>query len=474
MHTLDALTLANQIRRRDLTAFEVAKHTLSRIDADTNNCFLYTTPETALVAAKRIDARLEQGDCPSPLAGVPIAIDDTILVRGDRCTAGSRMLDNFISPFNATVIDKILAAGLIPVGRTNTDEFGVCGSGDTCYHGITLNPLDSSNLAGAAAAAISSRLVPLALCADTLGAQRKFASQTGTIFLKPTYGKVSRFGLVPYISSAEQIGAAGATIGDTAALLNIIAGYDPKDGTGIPNSDLIPPEPSQDLRHLRIGIATDYWTTLGRTGTATLTETRERLTALGATLQDCPLPQQQTDILGMASMALQIIAAAEGCNNFSRYDGIKFGYRPQTYATLDDISINSRSESFGREVKKTILFGSFVLAQQQYEAYYLQALKIRRLIQQQLAQALQTYDCLLIPASTGQPYHKTNPEANARQCLTDTHYTAPATLAGYPAVAAPSPAVTQERCGIQFIAAPNNEQILFDIVNLSTTDSLIP
>ncbi|MCL1851904.1 MAG: amidase family protein [Peptococcaceae bacterium] len=453
MHTLNALTLAEKIRRRDLTALEVTKHTLERITTDPNNCFLDTTPETALDAATALDAQLERGDCPSLLAGVPIAIDDTILVRGDRCTAGSRMLDTFKAPFSATVIEKIRAAGLIPIGRTNTDEFGVGNSGDTCWHGSTPNPRDPAATTGGAAAAIASRLVPLALCSDSIGAQRKHAALTGTVFLKPTYGRVSRFGLIAYVPSAEQIGAAAANIHDAAALLNIISGHDPRDGTSLPDTSEPPITLTSrnGLAGMRVGIATDWWTLSQQPDT--LRRVSTHLSELDARVQEYALPPRYANLVKLGPLALTVIAAAEGCNNFSRYDGLKFGHRPQTGTSLDDIYFGSRSEGFGYEVKKTILLGSYVLAQQQYEKYYLQALKIRRLIHQHLTEALQQFDCLLLPVSPTLDRQK-DVTAGAKPSLKDMLCTAPASLAGLPAVAGTA--------GIQLVAGSRGEQHLYD------------
>lgn len=478
MQTLNALDLAEKIRQRNLSALEVTQHTLEKITTDSNNCFMSITPESALAAAAAVDAQLQRGICPSPLAGVPIAIDDTLLVRNTRCTAGSRMLNNFIPPFSATVVEKIRVAGLIPVGRTNTDEFGVRGSGDTCWHGPTLHPRENAALASGAAAAIVSNLVPLALCCDSIGTQRKFASLTGTVFLKPTYGNVSRFGVVATLSSAEQVGTAAITIDDAAALFNIIAGNDPQDGTSLSDTTSLTVTPRTDLRGMRIGVAADYWraghwqTSLEKDEIAlakqadTLRDTVQRLTDLGAVVQEYTLPLSPTEPLGLAHLVLEVLTAAEGCNNFSRYDGIKFGCRPQTYTSLDDIYFASRSDGFGYEVKKSILLGSYVLAQQQYEKYYLQALKVRRLIQQHVSQTLQSCDCLLLPAASGQSYRQNNAAANARLSFSDTFYTAPATLSGFPAAVAPGcSASNTEPGGIQLVANSRGEQILYDVLS---------
>lgn len=473
LNTLTALELAEKIRLRELTALDVAKHTLEQIASDPCNCFMSPSPESALAAAAAVDTQLESGICPSLLAGVPIAIDDTILMRQERCTAGSRMLDTFVSPFSATVVDKILSAGLVPVGRTNTDELGVSGSGSTCYQGPTLNPRHPETLSGGAAAAIASRLVPLALCCDSIGTPRKFASLSGTVFLKPTYGSVSRFGIVAYVSSAEQIGPAAATLNDAAALFNIIAGHDSKDGTSLPDHTPLTLIPRQDLRGMRVGVL-PYWDTLNGMSAGsrsssterfdTLNTTINRLCELGADICECDLPQ-----LDLAHLVLRIIAAAEGCTNFSRFDGVKFGHRPQTITSLEDIYVGSRSEGFGLEVKKTILLGSYVLAQQNYEKYYLQALKIRRLIQDQLTHLLQSFDCLLLPASSHKPYHPDRPNANTRLSFEDMRYTAPATLAGFPAAAAPAPVHPQHGAntpGIQLIAGIHGEQKLYDVLSV--------
>ena len=435
-----------------VTATALAQECLERIAASTLNAFIDVRAQATLDQAREADARLARGER-GPLLGVPVAHKDIFVTRSWRSTAGSKMLADYQSPFDATVVERLAAAGAVCVGKTNCDEFAMGSSNEHSHFGPTRNPWDPRAVpggsSGGSAAAVAAGLAPVATGTDTGGSVRQPAAFCGITGIKPTYGRVSRFGMIAYASSLDQAGAFGASAADCAALLTAMAGFDPRDATSAqrPAEDFgaglalspVPSEraagagPSTPLAGLRVGIPREYF----GEGLAADVERAVRgalsnLQALGATLVELSLPRTR-----LAIPAYYVIAPAEASSNLSRFDGVRYGYRATDYADLGQMYRRSRAEGFGEEVRRRILVGTYVLSHGYYDAYYLQAQKLRRLIAEDFATAFEAVDVIAGPvaptvawdlgASTDDP---------VRDYLADV-YTLGASLAGLPGLSMP-------------------------------------
>ncbi|MFZ6776963.1 Asp-tRNA(Asn)/Glu-tRNA(Gln) amidotransferase subunit GatA [Undibacterium sp. Ji83W] len=399
MHTKTISQLSALLQSKQVSATELAQHYLNRIAASDLNAFLHVNPEWTLQQAAAADARLASGDA-GVLTGVPIAHKDIFVTRDWRSTAGSRMLENYVSPFDATVVELFNKAGTVTLGKLNCDEFAMGSSNENSYFGAVKNPWDKTAVpggsSGGSAAAIAARLAPAVTATDTGGSIRQPASFCGVTGIKPTYGSVSRYGMIAFASSLDQGGPIAQTAEDCGILLNAMTGFDAKDSTSLErkkedfNRDL-----NKSLQGLRIGVPKEFFSA----GLAADVEQAVRAALaeyekLGATLVEISLPKTELSI-----PVYYVIAPAEASSNLSRFDGVRYGHRAADYTNLEDMYKKSRAEGFGAEVKRRIMVGAYVLSHGYYDAYYLQAQKIRRLIAQDFAAAFEKCDVIMGPVA---------------------------------------------------------------------------
>ncbi|MFZ2998719.1 MAG: Asp-tRNA(Asn)/Glu-tRNA(Gln) amidotransferase subunit GatA [Undibacterium umbellatum] len=399
MHTKTISQLSALLQSKQVSATELAQHYLNRIAASDLNAFLHVNPEWTLQQAAAADARLSSGDA-GFLTGVPIAHKDIFVTRDWRSTAGSRMLENYVSPFDATVVELFSKAGTVTLGKLNCDEFAMGSSNENSYFGAVKNPWDKTAVpggsSGGSAAAIAARLAPAVTATDTGGSIRQPASFCGVTGIKPTYGSVSRYGMIAFASSLDQGGPIAQTAEDCGILLNAMTGFDAKDSTSLErkkedfNRDL-----NKSLQGLRIGVPKEFFSD----GLAADVEQAVRAALveyekLGATLVEISLPKTELSI-----PVYYVIAPAEASSNLSRFDGVRYGHRAAEYKDLNEMYKKSRAEGFGAEVKRRILVGAYVLSHGYYDAYYLQAQRIRRLIAQDFAAAFEKCDVIMGPVA---------------------------------------------------------------------------
>lgn len=399
---MSARELGKAIREKQITSVEATEAVLDKIrDTESKiHSFITVCEDEAIAAAKAVQSRLDAGEELSPLAGVPMAVKDNICTEGIRTTCGSKILNNFIPPYSATVVNRLRVNGAVIVGKLNMDEFAMGSTTETSYFGPTKNPWDRTRVpggsSGGAAAAVAAREIPFSLGSDTGGSIRQPCSFCGVSGIKPTYGSVSRYGLVAYASSLDQIGPIGTDILDCAEALNIIMGQDKRDQTSFASEKIsVSRAESYSAKGLRVGLLTDYFGEgLDPQVRSTVMEAVTTLKGLGAEIGEFPLP-----IVEYAVPTYYIIACAEACSNLSRFDGIKYGYRPEDAGELMDVYVKSRSEGFGMEVKRRIMLGNFVLSSGYYDAYYKKALQAKALIKQAFDEAFKSYDVLVGPAA---------------------------------------------------------------------------
>lgn len=384
MHNKTIKELSALLHSKQVSATELARHYLGRIDASGHNAFLHVDHELTLAQAAQADARLAQGTA-GPLTGVPIAHKDIFVTRGWRTTAGSKMLDGYVSPFDATVVDRFRAAGMVTLGKVNLDEFAMGSANENSAYGAVKNPWDAGAVpggsSGGSAAAIAARLAPAATATDTGGSIRQPAAFCGVTGIKPTYGRVSRFGMIAFASSLDQGGPIARTAEDCALLLNEMVGFDERDSTSLTvEQGNVREDYTRDLNKplagLRIGVPAEYFGEgLAADVEGAVRAALDQFVALGAVLVDISLPKTALSI-----PTYYIIAPAEASSNLSRFDGVRYGHRASEYKDLQDMYRKTRAEGFGTEVKRRILVGTYVLCHGYYDAYYVQAQKIRRLI----------------------------------------------------------------------------------------------
>jgi aspartyl-tRNA(Asn)/glutamyl-tRNA(Gln) amidotransferase subunit A len=429
--------LSDALACGQVSAVDVARHFLDRIQASPLNAFIDVQPERTLGQAAAADARRAGGER-GPLLGIPIAHKDIFVTRGWRSTAASKMLADYVSPFDATVVERLERAGTVCLGKTNCDEFAMGGANENSYFGPTRNPWDPAAIpggsSGGSAAAVAADLAPLATGTDTGGSVRQPAAMCGITGIKPTYGRVSRWGMIAYASSLDQGGAMGRSARDCALLLSAMAGFDSRDSTSAnrPDEDFSR-SLDQPLAGLRIGLPREFFGAgLHNDVRTAIDAALAELRAQGAVLVEVSLPQTE-----LAIPAYYVIAPAEASSNLSRFDGVRYGHRAADPADLADLYRRSRAEGFGAEVKRRILIGTYVLSQGYYDAYYLQAQKLRRLIADDFRAAFEQVDLIAGPVSPTVAWDigaQTNdPVANY---LADI-YTLPASLAGLPGMSIP-------------------------------------
>ena len=429
--------LSTLLKSKQLSATELAQSYLDRIGSSDLNAFISVNPEQTLAQAKQADASIASGTA-SALTGIPIAHKDIFVTRGWPSTAGSKMLSGYNSPFDASVVEQFRTAGMVTLGKLNCDEFAMGSSNENSFFGPVKNPWDKQAVpggsSGGSAAAVAGGLTPAATGTDTGGSIRQPAALCGITGIKPTYGRVSRYGMIAFASSLDQGGPMAWTAEDCALLLNAMTAYDPRDATCIEsNPEDFTRHLGDSLKGLKIGIPKEYFGEgLAADVRAAIEAALKEYEKLGATLVDVSLPKTS-----MSIPAYYVIAPAEASSNLSRFDGVRYGHRAKDYADLSDMYRKSRAEGFGDEVKRRILIGAYVLSHGYYDAYYLQAQKIRRLIANDFQQAFHSCDVIMGPVAPTVAWdlgaRVNDPVANY---LADI-YTLSTSLAGLPGLSIP-------------------------------------
>ena len=460
---LSALEIGKKIKTKEITSVQATQAFLDAIESlDTKyKSYITVCRESALARAAEVDELIAQGKLTGDLAGVPIAVKDNICTKGTLTTCASKMLSNFVPPYDATVISKINAEGMVILGKTNMDEFAMGSTTETSYFGSTLNPWGENRVpggsSGGSAASVAARLAPISLGSDTGGSIRQPASFCGVTGLKPTYGTVSRYGLVAFASSLDQIGPIGRDAVDVASLYNLICGVDEKDQSSTETAKI-------DLNKVRdysvagkkIGIPEEYFGEgLDPEVKAAVMDAVKVFESEGATVERFALP-----IMDYAIPTYYIIACAEACSNLSRYDGIKYGFRPEGVEDLGELYIKSRSEGFGMEVKRRIMIGNFVLSSGYYDAYYNKALQVKNLIYQAFNEAFAKYDVVIGPVAP-------TPALKAGESLSDPLKmylgdicTVLINIVGVPAVSVPCGFASGLPVGMQIIGKHYDEETI--------------
>lgn len=435
-----ALQLAEKIKHKEISVTEAVQATLEQIHQAEPEIHSYVTldEEGALKQAAEIQEKISRGELEGPLAGVPAAIKDNLCIEGLRTTCSSRILENFVPTYTAEAVLNLQKAGVVILGKTNMDEFAMGSTTETSAFGITRNPWNPKHVpggsSGGSCAAVAAQECFYALGSDTGGSIRQPAAFCGVTGLKPTYGTVSRYGLIAYGSSLDQIGPVAKDVADCAAVLEVITSYDRKDSTSLNRKDTdFTSALKKDVKGMKIGIPKDYLGE-GLNGEVreSVLEAAKVLEAQGALVEEFDL-----SLVEYAIPAYYVIACAEASSNLARFDGVKYGYRSQEYEGLHQMYKKSRSEGFGPEVKRRIMLGSFVLSSGYYDAYYLKALRTKALIKQAFDQAFETYDVILGPAApTTAPEIGKSLEDPLKMYLGDI-YTVSVNLAGLPAMTLP-------------------------------------
>lgn len=438
--SMTALELGKKIQQKEISAVEAVKAALERIEdrEPEMNSFITVDAEGALKRAAEVQKNMEEGKIVSPLAGVPVGIKDNMCTKGLLTTCGSKILKNFTPTFTAEAVLNLERAGAVIVGKTNMDEFAMGSTTETSYYGETKNPWNPAHVpggsSGGSCAAVAAGECTYALGSDTGGSIRQPASFCGVVGIKPTYGTVSRYGLVAYGSSLDQIGPIGKNVADCAAVLETIASHDKKDSTSVSRNDydftgaLI-----DDVKGMRIGIPRDYF------GEGLDCEVKENILNAVKVLEDKGAFVEEFDLslVQYAIPVYYVIASAEASSNLSRFDGVKYGYRSETYEGLHDMYKKTRSEGFGAEVKRRIMLGSFVLSSGYYDAYYLKALRTKALIKKAFDSAFEKYDMIAAPAApTTAPRLGESLSDPLKMYLGDI-YTVSVNLAGLPGISVP-------------------------------------
>ena len=447
--------LKEKLDKKELTISEITKAYADRITEKEPEvqAFVTLTTEEALKQAEEIQEKVEKGEITSSYAGIPIGIKDNMCTKGVKTTCSSKMLENFVAPYDATVVEKLNKEHMISLGKLNMDEFAMGGSTEYSYFKKTKNPWDLNKVpggsSGGSAAAVAAGLVPWALGSDTGGSIRQPSSFCGVVGLKPTYGLVSRYGLVAFASSLDQIGPITKDVEDSAILLNLIAGHDEKDTTSaeVEKKDYCKAL-KNDVKGLKIGVPKEYF---GEGINAEVKEALEKAMgtykALGAVVEECSI-----DIADYALATYYIIACAEASSNLGRFDGIRYGYRSPNFNNLKEIYINSRSEGFGAEVKRRIILGTYVLSSGYYDAYYKKAQQVRTLVKNEFNRLFETYDVILTPTAPTVAFNIGEKSNNPLEMYLADICTVPVNIAGLPGISVP--------CGFNSEGMPIGMQLI--------------
>ena len=465
LYELTVHELRDKLANKEVTSKEITESFAKRIQEKEPDvkAFVNTTLDTAIQKAEEVDRKIASGEKLSSLAGIPIGIKDNICTKGVKTTCSSRMLENFVSPYDATVMEKINDEDLVMLGKLNMDEFAMGASTEYSYFKKTSNPWDLKKVpggsSGGSAAAVAANMVPWALGSDTGGSVRQPASFCGVVGLKPTYGLVSRYGLVAFASSLDQIGPITKDVEDNAILLNMIAVHDEKDSTSanVEKKDYTKALVN-DVKGLKIGLPKEYF------GEGINPEVKEavmkvakKYEEMGATVEECSI-----SVTDYALATYYILACAEASSNLGRFDGIRYGYRTENFNNLKDIYRNSRSEGFGPEVKRRIILGTYVLSSGYYDAYYKKALKVRTVVKQAFKELFKKYDVLLTPTSPTTAFDIGTRSNNPLEMYLADICTVSINIGGVPAISVPCGLDTQGMpIGFQLIGNHFDEETLY-------------
>ncbi|MBY5269107.1 Asp-tRNA(Asn)/Glu-tRNA(Gln) amidotransferase subunit GatA [Spiribacter salinus] len=454
MHDRTIAELGALLEQGALSSVELTGAVLEAIEQTASlNAFISVTPEAALAEAHAADSARARGDA-GPLTGIPIAHKDIFCTEGVRTSCGSQMLDNFVPPYDAHVVERLREAGAVMVGKTNMDEFAMGSSNETSWYGVVRNPWDTTTVpggsSGGSAAAVAARLVPAATGTDTGGSIRQPAALTGTCGLKPTYGRVSRYGMIAFASSLDQAGPMATTAEDMALLLSAMAGFDPRDSTCVdqPVPDYRAALAGQDLKGLRVGLPKEYFEAEGVD--SEVSRAVEEAVAVfrdaGAEVREISLPNTS-----LAVPVYYVIAPAEASSNLSRFDGVRYGHRCADPVDLEDLYKRSRGEGFGEEVKRRIMVGTYALSAGYYDAYYLKAQQVRRMIRDDFTRAFETVDVIAGPTAPSTAFALGAKADDPVQMYLSDIFTIATNLAGLPALSIPAGFGGGRPVGLQLI-----------------------
>jgi len=473
MHTLSLRQLSEKLHNRDISSVELTQYFLDRIEKldPELNSFITVTPEVALEMAKMADAAIAEGSA-GPLTGIPVAHKDLFTTDGIRTSCASRMLDNFIAPYDAQVVEKIKQAGMPILGKTNMDEFAMGSSNETSYYGPAHNPWDTDAVpggsSGGSAVAVAAGLTPAATGSDTGGSIRQPAAFCGITGIKPTYGLVSRYGMIAYASSFDQGGPMARSAEDAALLLKAMAGFDKRDSTSL---DVEIPDYTATLNDsiegLRIGLPKEYFSEgLDADVAAAIEAAIKVLEAQGAQVVEVSLPNT-----ALAVPAYYVLAPAEASSNLARYDGVRYGYRCEDPKDLKDMYRRSRAEGFGDEVKRRIMIGAYALSAGYYDAYYLKAQKLRRLVRDDFMAAFEKCDVIAGPVAPTVAWNLGEKKDDPVSMYLADLYTIPVNLAGLPGMSVPAGFVKGRPVGLQLIGPYFSEAKLLNVAHRFQQDT---
>ena len=473
MQNLSLKELSEGLKQKKFSSLELTKFFLNRLDLHNSsiNAFITIDKDKSLAMAKRADEIIKEGN-QDYLTGIPIAQKDIFCAEGWKTTCGSKMLDNFIAPYDSTVISKFNAAGAVNLGKTNMDEFAMGSSNETSFYGNVKNPWDIKTVpggsSGGSAAAVAGMLAPAATATDTGGSIRQPASLCGLTGLKPTYGLVSRYGMIAFASSLDQAGPMCHTAEDCAAMMNVMSGHDPKDSTSIEREkENYLTGINNPIKGLKIGVPKEFFSEgLDPEVEKIIEQGISEYKKLGAEIVEISLPNNHLSI-----PVYYVIAPAEASSNLSRYDGVRYGYRTKEYDDLMDMYCKTREEGFGDEVKRRIMIGTYVLSAGYYDAYYLKAQKIRRLISEDFKKAFEKCDVILGPSAPSVAFPIGDKKEDPLKMYMQDVYTISTNLAGLPGLSMPGGLMNNLPVGIQLIGNYFSEAKLLNIAHIFQTNT---
>ena len=465
LRKMTALEIGRMIKNKEISAVEATKDALENIEKTDKayNAFVTVCPEEALKQAEEVQKKIDDGSLTSPLAGVPMAVKDNMCTKGILTSCASKILTGFKPTYTATAVKKLEEAGAVMLGKVNMDEFAMGSTTETSYNGATINPWGENRVpggsSGGSAVAVAADMAYYALGSDTGGSIRQPCAFCGITGIKPTYGAVSRYGLIAYASSLDQIGPMGKNVEDVAEVLSVISGHDPKDSTSV-NQQPMKITLNNDIKGKKIGIPRDYFGK-GLDGDVknAVLAAADKLKELGAEVEEFDMPS-----LEYAMPAYYIIACAEASSNLSRFDGVKYGYAAKDFDDLTDLYYKSRSEGFGTEVKRRILIGAFVLSSGYYDAYYKKALQVKAVIKQSFDKAFEKYDVILSPTAPTTALKMGENLSDPLKMYLGDIYTVSVNLAGLPSMVVPCGFDKEGMpIGLQLIGKPFGENGLLNM-----------
>ena len=463
LHTHTIESIRRGLTAKEFSAEELTRQTLAFAEAENpkTNAYLTFSPDRALAAAKRVDAKIAKGEDAGPLAGVPVAVKDVIVTRGLRTTCGSKLLTNYIPPYDATAVIRLEEAGAVILGKTNCDEFAMGSSNENSAFGPVRNPVALDRVpggsSGGSAAVVAQETALLSLGSDTGGSIRQPASFCGIVGVTPTYGRVSRYGLTAFASSLDHIGPFAKNVSDAARLLQVLAGKDEMDATSSSEPVANYPAINSNLRGMKVGFPKEYFAGLSGETATRVYEALDQLTKLGCELHEISLPHTQ-----YAIACYYVIATAEASANLARYDGVRYTTRSTSTNSLSEMYRMTREEGFGEECKRRIMLGTYVLSAGYYDAYYLKAQRVRRLITQDFAQAFQEVDAIVAPVSPFPAFKIGEKIADPVAMYLSDIYTITGSLAGIPCMSVPCGNTAEGLpVGLQILARHFDEATMF-------------